>query len=391
MKHETAAFINNHRCDDVARLALQIDGRADSDLILRQIEGWQRLRYKVPSWASADELLYPKRLSIEQASGEVAARYKEQIAKRLLPSGSTMADLTGGFGVDFSFMARNFDSAVYVERDEELCMLARHNFSLLGLSANIVNSDGVEYLKNMQSVDLIFIDPARRDNVGRKTVGISDCEPDITALLPLLREKSEYTLVKLSPMLDWHEAMRSINAIKRCVTEIHVVASDGECKELLFVLGDEDLSASPMIYCSDGESSFSFRPEDEEQCVYTIASTPNTYIYEPNAAIMKAGAFKSVGQRYGLQKLHKNSHLYTSDSKVDMFPGRCFRLIDIDGFGKQEVKTLVGRQANLTIRNFPESAATLRRRLRLTDGGDEYWFATTLADNRKVILRCTKA
>lgn len=391
MKDETAVFICNHRGDDVARLALQIDGRADSDFILRQIEGWQRLRYKVPSWASADELLYPKRLSIEQASGEEAARYKELIVRRLFPYGGTMADLTGGFGVDFSFMACRFDRATYVERDEELCMLARHNFSLLGISANIVCSDGVEYLKNMQSVDLIFIDPARRDSAGRKTVGISDCEPDITAMLPLLREKSKYTLVKLSPMLDWHEAMRSINAIKRCVTEIHVVASDGECKELLFVLGDEDLSASPMIYCSDGESSFSFRPEDEEQCVYTIAYTPNTYIYEPNAAIMKAGAFKSVGQRYGLQKLHKNSHLYTSDSKVDMFPGRCFRLIDIDGFGKQEVKTLVGRQANLTIRNFPESAATLRRRLRLTDGGDEYWFATTLADNRKVILRCMKA
>jgi len=349
------------------------------------------LRHKVPSWASADELLYPKRLSIEQASGEEAARYKELIVRRLLPHGGTMADLTGGFGVDFSFMARSFDSAVYVERDEELCTLARHNFSLLGLSANIVCSDGVEYLKNMQPVDLIFIDPARRDNVGRKTVGISDCEPDITALLPLLREKSKYTLVKLSPMLDWHEAMRSINAIKRCVTEIHVVASDGECKELSFVLGTEDLSVSPMIYCSDGVSSFSFRPEDEEQCAYSIASTPNTYMYEPNAAIMKAGAFKSVGLRYGLQKLHKNSHLYTSDSKVDMFPGRCFRLIEVDGFGKQEVKRLVGRRANLTIRNFPESAATLRRRLRLTDGGDEYWFATTLADNRKVILRCTKA
>ena len=141
MKDETAVFICNHRGDDVARLALQIDGRADSDFILRQIEGWQRLRYKVPSWASADELLYPKRLSIEQASGEVVARYKEQIAKRLLPSGSTMADLTGGFGVDFSFMARRFDRATYVEIDEELCMLARHNFSLLGLSANIGNSD----------------------------------------------------------------------------------------------------------------------------------------------------------------------------------------------------------------------------------------------------------
>ena len=391
MKDETATFICNHRGDDVARLALQIDGRADSDFILRQIDGWQRLRHKVPSWASADKLIYPKRLSIEQASGEEAARYKELIVRRLLPHGGTMADLTGGFGVDFSFMARRFDRATYVERDEELCMLARHNFSLLGLSANIVCSDGVDYLKNMQPVDQIFIDPARRDNVGRKTVGISDCEPDITALLPLLREKSKYTLVKLSPMLDWHEAMRSINAIKRCMTEIHVVASDGECKELLFVLGDEDLSVSPMIYCSDGESSFSFRSEDEEQCVCTIASAPNTYIYEPNAAIMKAGAFKSVGQRYGLQKLHKNSHLYTSDSKVDMFPGRCFRLIEVDGFGKQDLKRLVGRQANLTIRNFPESATTLRRRLRLTDGGDEYWFATTLADNRKVILRCTKA
>ena len=391
MKDETATFICNHRGDDVARLALQIDGRADSDFILRQIDGWQRLRHKVPSWASADKLIYPKRLSIEQASGEEAARYKELIVRRLLPHGGTMVDLTGGFGVDFSFMARRFDRATYVERDEELCMLARHNFSLLGLSANIVCSDGVDYLKNMQPVDQIFIDPARRDNVGRKTVGISDCEPDITALLPLLREKSKYTLVKLSPMLDWHEAMRSINAIKRCMTEIHVVASDGECKELLFVLGDEDLSVSPMIYCSDGESSFSFRSEDEEQCVCTIASAPNTYIYEPNAAIMKAGAFKSVGQRYGLQKLHKNSHLYTSDSKVDMFPGRCFRLIEVDGFGKQDLKRLVGRQANLTIRNFPESAATLRRRLRLTDGGDEYWFATTLADNRKVILRCTKA
>lgn len=381
-------FILAHRNDNVSELALRLAGDGNAEYILRQIEGWQRLRHKVPTWADNDRLLYPRRLSLEQCSGEEAARYKANLVKRLLPQGvGYMVDLTGGLGVDFAFIAPYFKHSVYVEQNEELCRLASHNFSVLGIQADIVCADSVEYLKNMSHAELIFIDPARRNNMGHKTVLLHNCEPDITQFLEILLTKSTVVLVKLSPMLDLYQVVTVINSIQHSVAEVHIVASSGECKELLLVLKAD--ASTPQIYCADGSSLFTFYLDDEKQRA-PIAHTLKKYIYEPNVTVLKAGAFQSIGKRFHLEKLHINTHLYSSDTIVSDFPGRCFRLLSINGFGKKEIKPLVGLSANLAVRNFPSDVASIRSRLKLRDGGNEYWFATTLADNSKVILRCEK-
>lgn len=380
-------FVLAHRHDDIRSLALRLSGDENAEFILRQVEGWQKLRHKVPLWAKCDNLLYPRRISLEQCSGEEAARYKANLARRLLPKGNSMADLTGGFGVDFAFLAPHFRIASYVEQSDELCRLAQHNFPILGITADVICSDAEDYLKHIEQVDLIMLDPARRDNAGRKTVLLPDCQPDVTRLLPTLIQKATFTMVKLSPMLDLHHALTTLNAIGNCVSEIHVFASSGECRELLFIL--QKNASNPFIYCTEGDSTFAFKQEDENTLA-TIAKEPMSYIYEPSVALLKAGAFNSAGTRFGLHKLHINSHLYTSNNLIDGFMGRRFRLLSINGFSKKELKQLMGQQANLAVRNFPSDTASLRARLKLNDGGSQYWFATTLADGRKVILRCEK-
>lgn len=387
-------FIREHRTRRVEDVALLLAGRKELDAgrVLRRIEGWQRLRQKVPSWAACEDLDYPRRLALEQCSGEAAARYKAAVAGRLLPAGGTMADLTGGLGVDFSFVARRFGRAVYVERQPELCAAARHNFPLLGLpEAVVTEADGTDFLRRMEPVDLLFMDPARRDGAGRKTVRIGDCDPDVAELLPLLLEKGRYVMLKLSPMLDLHEALTQLG----CVEEAHVTGAAGECKELLLVLrrGAE----GPVLCCADCDAEkdgtvFRFRPEEEEQAQPVWAEKVREFLYEPSPVLMKAGAFKLAAIRFGLEKLHPNSHLYTSDREVRDFPGRCFRVERTAGFGKRELRDFMTgtTRANLTVRNFPASVADLRKRLRLKEGGDEYWFATTLRDGSRRLIACRR-
>ncbi len=371
---------NRKKDTDITALALDLANKGTSNAaeLLRQAEGKQRLKHKVPSWAALEELRYPARLALEQCSGEATARYKADVAQRLFPEGKAMADLTGGFGVDFSCMAPHFGQAVYVERQIELCRLARHNFPLLGLdNAVVVEGDGVDYLREMPAVDLLFLDPARRDAAGRKTVLIGDCEPDVAGLLPLLQEKAVRTMVKLSPMLDTHRAVEALG----CVSEIHVVADGGECKELLLVL-EREAVAEPRLYVAEGDVRFSLPLSEETGSVPSYAETLGEYLYEPGAAVMKAGIFKWIAVFYGLRKLHPNSHLYTSDEIVGDFPGRTFRISGTWGFSKQELRGLksVVDRANLTVRNFPSTVADLRKRLKLKEGGDTYLFATTLSD-----------
>ncbi len=382
-------FILQRRNENPSRLALTLASTPDVDaaFVVRQVEGWQRLVKKVPSWAAVDALLYPPRLALEQCSGEAAARYKQAVVARLFPDGGTMADLTGGLGVDFSFMAHAFRHATYVERQAELCRLARHNFPLLGLEgATVAEGDGTDFLRAMQPVDLLFLDPARRDTAGRKTVMLEDCEPDVTRLLPLLREKARMTLLKLSPMLDWHRAVETLG----CVSEVHIVAEGGECKDLLLVLADSD--AEPRIHCADGMQHFTFMPSEESAAQVQYTARVGKYLYEPGAAMLKGGAFKLAAVRYGLQKLHPNSHLYTADQLAPDFPGRTFRVESISGFGKRELRQFCAgtAQANLSVRNFPSTVADLRRKLKLRDGGEAYWFATTLNDNQHVLVNCRK-
>lgn len=386
----TAAYVRRHRGDDVDRLALS-PGEAegvDLPLALQEIEGRQRLGRKVPSWAATEGLRHPPRLALEQCSGEAAALYKAGLARRLLPRGGSMADLTGGLGVDFAAQARLFDRCTYVEHNEKLCALARHNLPLLGLGrARIVCAEAERYLAAMEPVDWLYLDPARRDTAGRKTVFIADCRPDVTELAPLLLEKGRYVLLKLSPMLDTADAVRRLPA----VAEVHVVADGGECKELLLLLC-RDHEGEPVVTCVDGPRVFAFRPGEEQAASPAPAAKLRRYLYEPGAALLKAGALKLTAVRFGLEKLHPNSHLYTSDRLTGDFPGRTFLVEGVYGFSKKELRRFAADcpQANLTLRNFPGTTAELRRRLRLKEGGDRYCFATTPADGGKVLIVCRK-
>lgn len=381
------------RTEPVSTLALRLAGRTDLPVafILQQVEGWQRLRNKVPSWAEHDELHYPPRLSLEQCSGEAAARYKAEVVSRLTATAprQLMADLTGGLGVDFSFLAPMFEQAVYVEQREELCNLARNNFPILGLNnAEIVCADATSVLSTLSPATLIFIDPARRDKAGRKTVLIADCEPDVCSLQHAMLDKAEFVVIKLSTMLDISDALHQLSSVR----ELHIVAAGGECKDLLIVM-QRGWAAEPVVCICEGENRLSFSMNAEKNATVAFTSTVNHYLLEPGPAVMKAGAFKWVAQHFGLKKLHPNSHLYTSAQPIDGFPGRQFEVTRTWNFSKQDLNALrrTHTQANLTIRNFPSSTDALRKKLKLREGGDVYLFATTLANGSHVLIEARKA
>lgn len=388
---ETLAFVRLHRQADVRRLALQAKPSPGLDLsaALTQIAGRQIADSKIPSWAACEAVLYPPHLSLEQCSSEVTARYKAGLVQ-----GKSMTDLTGGMGVDFAFLAAGFEQATYVERQPHLCRLARHNFEALKLDhTEVINSQAETHLQAMESVDVIFVDPARRDAQGGKVAALSQCEPDVTQLEPLLRTKARQVLIKLSPMLDLTEAIQSLSSVH----EVHIVSVNNECKEMLLMLRPEPAPASPLIHCINlsGETThlFSFTQAEEKATPCPLANHLLTYLYEPNASLLKAGAHKLIAHRLGVQKLHPHSHLYTSTQFVPRFPGRSFRIVDCCGFAKKELKALLGSltKANLSIRNFPSSVAELRKRLgNLPEGGNDYLFATTLADEQRVLIRAVK-
>lgn len=395
---ETQLFIREHSSDDVRALALQAKKYPDIDMptAITQIAGRQVAAEKIPSWREMEEIWYPKHLSLEQCSSETTARYKARLFQ-----GDSLADLTGGFGIDCSFLAAGFKSATYVERQEELCEIAAHNFPILNLNhINVRNEDGVAYLQTMSPVDCIFLDPARRNEHGGKTVAISDCEPDVAGLEELLLSKAKRIMVKLSPMLDLSLALKELKHTQ----EVHILSVNNECKELLLLLGQEAPTeqAPPEeipIRCANlftkgaqEEQHFAFTREQEQhsQCTYT--DSLGDYLYEPNASLLKAGAFRSVAAAYSVRKLHPNSHLYTSDTFIGNFPGRIFRIVNQCSFNRKEAKESLAdlKKANVTVRNFPATVAELRKRLHLTEGGDTYLFASTLNDGRKVIIRCEK-
>lgn len=403
LSDETLRFIRTHSRDDVRSLALQVRRYPDVDMpaAITQIAGRQTLLEKVPAWAANEAILCSAHLPLEQCSSEATARYKAEVVKgrRAVDEdtrgqGGAFTDLTGGFGIDCSFLAAGFRKAVYVERQESLCEIAAHNFPALGLRhITVCHDDSVRYLQAMEPVDWIFIDPARRDGHGGKTVAIADCEPDVATLEALLVQKGRCVLVKLSPMLDLTLALNDLKHVE----EAHIVSVNNECKELLLVLnGDACLPADEVpIHCinllnGDGRQSLTFTRGAERECLSACTAQLKSYLYEPNASILKAGAFRSVSHIYKVEKLHPNSHLYTSDRYLPDFPGRKFRVTASCGFGKREVREVLpaAKKANLTVRNFPDTVAQLRKRLKLAEGGDTYLFATTLADEKKVLIAC---
>ncbi len=388
------AFIDAHAHDDVARLSLKLAGRTDIDVpfVLRQIDGRQRMTHKVPAWAAEPRLLYPARLPLEQCSGETAARYKRELVQTLLPHPDdrrALLDMTGGLGVDFSFMAPLFVQSCYVERQPELCRLAAHNFSVLGVEGcRIVQADGPAFAAECpeRAFSLIFADPARRNAAGHKVAALADCEPDVARLLPLLMTRTRYLMLKLSPMLDVSRAISELPGTR----QVHILSVGGECKELLLVVGQD--TPDDVSYVATGDDfRFAFSRQEEHTATPVWADSPATYLYEPDAAVMKAGAFRALCPRYGVCALHPNSHLYTASAWVPDFPGRRFKVEFTCGFSKTELRRLRGlERANLTTRNFPDTVANLRRRLHLREGGTHYVFATTLRSGAKALIACRR-
>ncbi|WP_425648743.1 THUMP-like domain-containing protein [Bifidobacterium pseudocatenulatum] len=450
MNDETREFVAMHRNEDVRELALKakrVEG-LDLPLALDQIAGWQIASKKLPQWASCEGIVYPPHISMEQCSSQFTAQYKSEIAQTLLAPAATvrarvsdsaesvmqtaksafqlsdspesdtqetktgvrvsdssesdtlvarssMVDLTGGFGVDFSYLARGFSQATYVERQRHLCDLAEHNMAALGLDqARIVCGDGVEYLRQMGPVDFIYLDPARRDEHGSRTYAIEDCTPNVFELRDLLLAKSQYTLVKLSPMLDWRKAVADFDG---AVREVHIVATGNECKELLLVLGQQvhEEPSAPRVFCVNDNQRI-----DYDSAAYTqglrIGDKPlpeaKNYLYEPNASIMKAGCFDLVEERFGVTQVGPSSHLFVSATPVADFPGRGFAIEAIGGMNKKDIKRLLNgtKQANIAVRNFPLTAPQLRKKLKLADGGPVYLFGTTMQGCDHVLLRTSK-
>ena len=479
----TAEFIQEYREKDTRQLALQSARFPDVDMpyALDQIKGWQTARRKLPTWAACDGIVYPPHLSMEQCSSEPTAQYKLNLAMEwasrvesselrvenseegvdnsseqpatlnsqlstLNPQpatlnsqlstlnchASSMTDLTGGFGVDFSFTSCAFASATYVERNAQLCHMVEHNLPLLGIdNAKVVCADAVDYLSTLDMQTMIFLDPARRDQHGAKTVMLADCTPDVVQLLPQLLKKSRFTMLKLSPMLDWHKAVEDLQGTVR---EVHIASVGGECKELLLVLSEE-IESELKVFCADleaggsslsgGSSSSSCSscsslssepsfprtpsspiahsspsaPSNASLFVYTPGSSrpaPNSklktqnskFLHEPNASIMKAGCFDELAAAYGVSPVSRNSHLFLSAEPVDGFPGRSFSIERVTTLNKRELRqALAGiEKANIATRNFPLSVAELRKRLKLKDGGDVYIFATTTAEDEHLLL-----
>ena len=426
-KMDTSEFILQHRLDDPRGLAL-LSGRypeVNMPYALDQIAGWQTARDKLPSWAAVDGIVYPPHISMEQCSSEAAASYKACVVARLLsslgcgegcdrasvPQETSLADLTGGFAVDFSFLAPLFDRAVYVERDGALCELADHNMRCLGLdNVTVVHDEAESVLRDMKAKTIVFLDPARRDSSGARTYAIGDCTPDVTLLLDTLMEKSCCVVLKLSPMLDWHKALCDLC---HTVTQLHIVSVDGECKELLLVLagtpshdGCVEVSCVDIRRSTGSRSVYAFRhcPDGARMDAVLPApprlslddmldgGEPDTplYLHEPNASVMKAGCFDELSRSFGLSAVSPNSHLFLSRVCAEGFPGRVLSVRTVTTMNRRQLKAALAgvERANITVRNFPLRAEELRKRLRLKDGGDTYIVATTTAAGSHVLLVC---
>ena len=437
MNQATQDFIRQHQDEDVRQLAFLGSKYPEVDMpfALDQIRGRKMARVKLPRWASLEGIIYPPHISMEQCSSESTALYKAELAARLLglpasSSGTEMkaeneiefVDLTGGFGVDFSYIAARLGvKSMYVERQAHLCEAAKENFGRLGLKNAIVkNGDGIEVLhsflpkkddaasaddslgitydqprsllKTNLGLKIIFIDPARRDDAGNKVVSLKDCTPDVTVLQEEMLLKADYVIIKLSPMLDWHRAISELSHVR----EVHIISVNNECKELLLVLSARNMGENLRIYCINDAQSFVCDELDMESSSVKIAPSPleeMQYLYEPNASLMKAGCFGVLSERYDARMLSKNSHLFVSREPIAVFPGRSFRIIAVSSFNKKELKRHLSgiTKANIATRNFPLSVAELRKRLKLKDGGETYIFATTLSDESHVLVITEKA
>lgn len=398
----TWQFVDGHLKDDVRQLALKKSKYKDIDFefALQQIQGRQKTRDKLPFLGSIPRFVFPPSLALEQCSSEVTAKYKRLIindifcgdARSCVSMGNhrSFADLTGGFGIDTLFLSDSFETCHYVEPQQQLCDILSHNLELLRKNNVRVHQDTMEhFVEEMDAVDLIYLDPSRRNTFGQKMVGIEECTPNVVLYKDVLLKKSKRVLLKLSPMLDIKRSLAQLPD----TSEVFVLAVNGECKELLFLLEKND--GAPVRYHAvnfmhQQTVSFGFVADEEENALPEFAAKAETYLYEPNAAILKAGAFKCIANRFNVNKLHPHSHLYTSDVLIQDFPGRVFQVQETLPYNEARKTWKNLRKANVTVRNFPLTADQLKTNLKLADGGEVYIFATTLGNGQRVLIACRK-
>lgn len=385
---EFRSFIQEHISDDTDRLLLVASRFPDIDMpfAVDQILARRQIKDKLPSWYANENLIFPSRLSAEQCSSEITACYKQGLL-----AGKTFCDLTGGLGIDTYYFAQSAEEVHYIERFPEYCKAAKHNFQeLKAENIQVHEADSRDIISSLKA-DTFYIDPARRAGCNQRVFALADCEPDVLQLKPILLDHARRLIVKISPMADLEETLRLLPETR----EIHILSIKNECKELLFILESGELQPFTKQVCihainftTQGEKQiFSFYPE-EEKIAELHTGEPGKYLYEPHAALLKSGAFKLIAQRFNLSKLHKHSHLYSSDTCCEDFPGRIFKIDNTYEFSGKLLKQLRKEipQANITIRNFQLSVAELRKRTHIKEGGEHYLFATTLASERKVIF-----
>lgn len=388
LKRESSqSFIEENLLEDPSALILKHSKNDELPIkhLVEQIQAKQKAKKKLPSFYRKKGIVYPPLLSMEQCSSEQTARYKASIYQS-----ESITDLTGGFGIDLFYFAQRYKNAVYVEKQKNLSLIASHNFKTFNCSNITVHQAfAEEYLASEEiRTDVYYLDPARRDSNNNKVFLIEDCTPNLKLIIPEILKRKKVILIKLAPMLDIQLALKSLPH----VAEVHVVSLNNECKELLFLIKPEVVN-EPLIKTINLTSihDFNFEFSLSSETIKPTYGMPETYLYEPNASIMKAGAFNTLATKFKVKKLHVNTHLYTSTAYIHDFPGRTFKIKAISVINKKKLKKLIARQkANITVRNFPESVASIRKKTGITEGGHIYLFATTLLDESPVAIICNK-
>jgi PG_1098 ferredoxin-like domain/THUMP domain-like len=381
-------FIDSNLNSDISSLLLKgtTFDTVDTKEIIEQIEAKKKSKSKLPTWFNTPNIYYPNKLSIEQTSSEITAQYKSQLV-----SGAAMIDITGGFGVDSLYFSKQFKKVTHCEIDNKLSRISSHNFKQLeAFDITTINQDGLEYLNNeSETYDWIYIDPSRRHDTKGKVFYLKDCLPNIPEKIDLLFKHSDNILVKVSPMLDITVGLSELKFVK----EIHVIAINNDVKELLFILEKGYTKKASIITINikkEVNETFAFKQAEEELTIATFSNLQN-YLYEPNSAILKSGAFKTVSHKLKVDKLHKHSHLYTSNVLFD-FPGRRFKILEALPYNKKLVeKSLKNQKANVSTRNFSETVNQLKKKFKIKDGGDLHVFFTTNINNKKTVVLCNKA
>ncbi len=352
--------------------------------LVEQLEAKKRSESKLPTWFNTPNIYYPNKLNIEQTSSEVTAQYKTNLV-----AGKSLIDLTGGFGIDSYFFSKKCDQIYHCELDEKLSKIVTHNYKILGIeNATFIAENGLDFLQQTnQKFDWIYIDPSRRNDAKEKVFFMADCLPNVPANLNLLFSKSNKILIKTSPLLDFSIGIKELQNVK----EIHVVALQNDVKELLWILEKnytDSVNIKTINLTKTESQTFEFKLNNEKE-VFSELANPLSFLYEPNSAILKSGAFKTIGNSFELKKLHEHSHLYTSEKLID-FPGRRFKIKNILPYSKKELQKLKITKANITTRNFTDSVATIRKKFKIKDGGNRYLFFTTNSDNNYMVLDCEK-